>query len=166
MIEGLERGHADKKGEGRISINELYDYAFEKTTGSCSQSPKKEGSIEGTIFIGKNPLKIKENEYELKKSKLLKEFSIQLHPRILSESLTILRNNYQNPSSLEQLDITIFNFLESLLKDEFSVDNYSEAVQSLKGISIITTLPQNGTIGSVSKPEVPDIRNIRINGSV
>jgi formylglycine-generating enzyme required for sulfatase activity len=124
---------------------------------------KKEGSIEGPIFIGNNTLKIKENEYELKKSKLLKEFSIQLHPRILSESLTILRNNYQNPSSLEQVDITIFNFLESLLKGEFSVDNYSEAVQSLKGISIITTLPQNGTIGSVSKPEVPDIRNIRIN---
>lgn len=53
--------------------------------------------------------------------------------------------------------------MESLLKGEFQVDNYSEAVQSLKGISIITTLPQNGTIGSASKPEVPDIRNIRIN---
>ena len=75
LIEGLERGHADKKGEGRISIDELYDYAFEKTTGSCSQSPKKEGSIEGTIFIGKNPLKIRENEYASMKINLFDKYS-------------------------------------------------------------------------------------------
>ncbi len=56
LIEGLEKGQAGKRGEGKISIDDLYDYAFEKTTESCSQSPKKEGSIEGPFFIGKNPL--------------------------------------------------------------------------------------------------------------
>jgi len=62
LIEGLEKGYADK-GNGYISIEELYDYAFKKTKSEGYQSPKKEGSIEGTIFIGKNPLKIRENEY-------------------------------------------------------------------------------------------------------
>lgn len=55
LIEGLEKGQADKRGEGKISIDDLYDCAFEKTTERCSQSPKKEGRIEGIFFIGKPP---------------------------------------------------------------------------------------------------------------
>jgi formylglycine-generating enzyme required for sulfatase activity len=156
LIEGLEKGYADK-GNGYISIEELYDYAFEMTKSDGYQSPKMEGSIEGSIFIGRNPLKIRENEYELKKSKLLTEFGTQLHPRILNESLTILKNNYQNLSSMEQVDINIHYFLESLLKGEFSVDNYSEAVQYLKGISTKTPIFQGVSSQNVLKPDVLNI---------
>lgn len=163
LIEGLEKGCADKKSNGYISIEDLYKYACKMTKDNGYQSPKKEGSIEGTIFIGKNPLKIRENEYELKKSKLLKEFSTQLRPRILDESLTLLRKNYQTPSSMEQIDITIHYFLESLLKGEFSVASYSEAVQNLKGISINNSILPNESFVNSSTLDVPNIGNVGIN---
>jgi formylglycine-generating enzyme required for sulfatase activity len=162
LLEGLKTGSADEDEDGLIYVSDLYEYAHSRTIKRSSQSPVLKTQMEGKILIAKNPKKIKENEYELKKSKLLNEFSIQLHPHILSESLTILRTNYQNPSSLEQVDLTICNFLESLLKGEFSVDNYIEVVQSLKGISISTALPQNKNIGSFSKPEVQNIGNTGI----
>ena len=77
--------------------------------------------------------------------------------------LTILKKNYQNPSSLEQVDVTICNFLESLLKGEFFVDSYSEAVQHLKGISISPSLLQNGNHVGILKSDVPNIGNAGIN---
>lgn len=67
LIEGLETGCASQKDEGCISIDELYDYAYKMTSKGNVQYPKKKGDIEGTIFIGKNPLKVRENEYKLKK---------------------------------------------------------------------------------------------------
>ena len=87
LLEGLENGGADDDEDGLIYVNDLYEYARKKTTTRCSQSPVMKTQIEGKILIAKNPLKVKEKEYELKKSKLLEEFVTQLHPRILSESL-------------------------------------------------------------------------------
>lgn len=134
LIEGLEKGYADK-GNGYISIEELYDYAFENTKSEGYQSPKKEGNIEGSIFIGRNPQKIREKEYNSKKSKLLSEYIRTLHPLILNESLTVLRKAYDVPPSLESVEETIYDLLNSLLKSELQPDNYSDAVQHLKGIS-------------------------------
>ncbi|KKH97277.1 hypothetical protein EO95_16555 [Methanosarcina sp. 1.H.T.1A.1] len=136
LIEGLEKGYADKDKDGLISIDELYNYAFEKTTESCSQSPAKKGSIEGNIFIGRNLQLIRENEYESKKEKLIEEFSAQLPPIILSESQTILRKYYETSSPLESVDATIFDNLESLLNGEILVENYIETVQQLKRIDL------------------------------
>jgi len=142
LIEGLEKGYADK-GNGYISIEELYDYAFEKTKSEGYQSPKKEGNIEGSIFIGRNPQKIRENEYNSKKSKLLSEYIRTLHPVILNESLTVLRKAYGVPPSLESVEKTIYDLLNSLLKNELQPDNYSDVVQHLKGISTGSDSSQN-----------------------
>lgn len=142
LIEGLEKGYADK-GNGYISIEELYCYAFKKTKSEGYQSPKKEGNIEGPIFIGRNPQKIRENEYNLKKSKLLSEYIRTLHPLILDESLTILKKAYDVPPSLEPVEETIYDLLNSLLKSELHPDNYSDAVQHLKGISISSENSRN-----------------------
>lgn len=142
LIEGLEKGYADK-GNGYISIEELYDYAFKKTKSEGYQSPKKEGNIEGTIFIGTNPQKIRENEYNSKKSKLLNEYVRTLHPLILNESLTVLRKAYDVPPSLESVEETIYGLLNSLLKSELQPDNYSDAVQHLKGISTSSESSRN-----------------------
>ena len=162
LIEGLENGQADMQGEGHISIDNLYNYAFEKTTGSCSQSPKKEGSIEGPIYIGKNPLKIRENEYELKKSRLLEYFVFQLPPRVLNESLTILRKNYESQSSLEKAEVDICRLLNYFLDGELSLENYIVAVQHLKGFSIKTPVLYSESDQSILKPEVPNIGNREI----
>ncbi|MDW5549470.1 SUMF1/EgtB/PvdO family nonheme iron enzyme [Methanosarcina sp.] len=142
LIEGLEKGYADK-GNGYISIEELYDYAFKKTKSEGYQSPKKEGNIEGSIFIGRNPQKIRENEYNSKKSKLLSEYIRTLHPLILNESLTVLRKAYDVPPSLESVEETIYDLLNSLLKSELQPDNYSDAVQHLKGISTSSESSRN-----------------------
>lgn len=142
LIEGLEKGYADK-GNGYISIEELYDYAFKKTKSEGYQSPKKEGNIEGSIFIGRNPQKIRENEYELKKSRLLSEYIRTLPSLILNESLTVLRKAYDVPPSLDSVEETIYDLLNSLLKSELQPDNYSDAVQHLKGISTGSESSQN-----------------------
>lgn len=172
LLEGLEKGYADK-GNGYISIEELYDYAFKKTKSEGYQSPKKEGNIEGSIFIGRNPQKIRENEYNSKKSKLLSEYIRTLHPLILNESLTVLRKAYDVPPSLESVEETIYDLLNSLLKSELQPDNYSDAVQHLKGISTGSESSQNmnnvdksNTAASISEnkeplvnSEEPDIPN-------
>lgn len=134
LIEGLEKGYADK-GDGYISIEELYDYAFEKTKSDGYQSPKKEGSIEGSIFIGRNPQKIREKEYNSKKSKLISEYVRMLPPPVFNESLTILRKAYDAPPSLYSVEVAIYDLLNSLLKGELQPENYSDTVQHLKGIS-------------------------------
>jgi PKD repeat protein/uncharacterized caspase-like protein len=69
LIEGLEKGHADKDLNGLISIDELYYYASKKTKENSSQSPAMNGRIEGSIFIGMNPNKVTD-DYELNKKKL------------------------------------------------------------------------------------------------
>ena len=147
LIEGLEKGTADVDDDGLISIDELYDYAYKKTRENSTQSPKREGRVEGTIPIGKNLQKIREKEcelikkilrekeYEFKKKKLLEVFDDKLHPRIIDISLKIIRKNYDSPSSMEKEEVKINNYLESLLKDEFSIESYCDIVQQLKGIS-------------------------------
>jgi formylglycine-generating enzyme required for sulfatase activity len=136
LIEGLEKGYADK-GNGYISIEELYDYAFEKTKSEGYQSPKKEGNIEGTIFIGKNPLKIRENEYASMKRNLFDKYATYKFPNpILNESQTVLRKYYDAQGTLEPVDETIYGLLTSFLEGAISPENYTEAIQHLKGISV------------------------------
>lgn len=68
LIEGLEKGYADKKDNDYISLDDWYNYAYNMTKKRGMQSPKKEGSIEGSVKIGKNPLKIeKQKQEELQK---------------------------------------------------------------------------------------------------
>ena len=166
LIEGLEKGYADLNGDGYISIDELYEYAYKKTTENCTQSPKREGRIEGTFFIGRNPQKLRENEYHSKTDKLIKEFGSRLPPRILSESQIIQRKYYRS-SSMEQVDLIILGYLDSLLKSDLlpeecndHIESYIEAVQHLKGLN-----KNNGSIpplvsnSNISKPEAQDTEN-------
>lgn len=60
LIEGLEKGYANKDNDGNISVDDLYTYAFGETKKRCSQSPQKKANIEGNLFIGRNLLKIKD----------------------------------------------------------------------------------------------------------
>jgi formylglycine-generating enzyme required for sulfatase activity len=132
LIEGLEKGTADENGDGYISIDDLYDYAFGMTTKISSQSPKKEGSIEGTVFIGKNPLKIKEKEFKRKREKLLEIFGDQLpsDSDIVGECLAILRKFHKTPSLLEKEDKIILGCIESLLKNNLLPEKRGDAIQN------------------------------------
>jgi formylglycine-generating enzyme required for sulfatase activity len=145
LIEGLEKGYADQNGDGLISIDELYDYIYKKTTENCKQSPKREGRIEGIFQIGINPQKIRENKYELIKKKLFDELSEQLPSDVLGECQTILRKCYKTNCPLDKGDRIILDYLESLLKDDILkerreniIQNCIEAVQQLQMLHIST----------------------------
>lgn len=147
LIEGLEKGSA-ANADGLISIDDLYAYASKKTTEktsekNCTQFPKMIGEKEGTIYIGKNPLKVREREFEFKRDRLLDEFGAQLPSEILGECQAILRKHYKNPSLMDKGDIIIFGHIEALLKSDLSPEkrediilNCIEAVQHLKKMSI------------------------------
>jgi len=163
LLEGLTKGNADLGGDGLIDILEWYEYASKRCNDKYSQVTTIKTKFEERIVIGRNPLKIKEIEYELKKSRLLEDFVFQLPPRVLDESLTILRKNYESPSSLEKIEVDIHRLLESFLEGELSVENYSVAVQHLKGINIKTPLLYSGGGQSILKSEVSNVQNIRTN---
>jgi len=162
LLEGLMKGDADIGGDGLIDILEWYEYASKKCNDKYSQVTTIKTKFEERIVIGKNPLKIRENEYELKKSRLLEEFVFQFPPRVLNESLTILRKNYESPSSLEKVEVGICRLLNYFLEGELSLDNYIVAVQHLKGFSIKTPVLYSESDQSILKLEVPNIGNIEI----
>lgn len=142
LVEGLEKGYADKDDNGYISIDGLYNYASEKTKENSLQSPKMEGNVEGTIIIGKNFRKIREKDYEQKMKKLLDEFGSQFPTNILGECQSILRRHYKTPSLMNKDDKIILGYIEHLLEDNLSsekradiIQNCIEVVQKLKRIN-------------------------------
>ena len=55
VVEGLETGSADRDGDGRISIDELYNHVVEQVrTNRPEQMPTKSGYVEGDIVIGRS----------------------------------------------------------------------------------------------------------------
>jgi uncharacterized caspase-like protein len=56
LVEGLKTGSADLDEDGRVSIDELYDYVYTRVREcSAHQTPGKSGSGYGDIVIAKNP---------------------------------------------------------------------------------------------------------------
>lgn len=163
LLEGLRKGDADLGGDGLIDILELYEYASKKCNDEYSQVTTIKSKFEERIVIGKNPLIIRKNEYELKKTRLLEGFVSKLPPSILDESLTILRKNYENSSTLDKVEIDIHRMLESFLEGELSVENYIIAVQHLKKIKIKNPPLQRRSRQRTSKSEVLNTQNARTN---
>ena len=52
VVEALETGKADRDGDRRISVDELYDYVYDRVRElTPSQSPTKLSSLEGPLYI-------------------------------------------------------------------------------------------------------------------
>ncbi|QOL25656.1 caspase family protein [Thalassotalea sp. LPB0316] len=83
LIQGLKTGEPDLNGDGFITINELYSYAYQQVTNESSQEPTCSGiDIKGDLTIaksGKQPRKEREKALE----KLL--FSLKHDKRIGKE---------------------------------------------------------------------------------
>ena len=57
LVEGLRTGAADLDGDGKIALDELYDYVYERvlTSGHAKQTPHKWAQkIEGQIVIAQS----------------------------------------------------------------------------------------------------------------
>jgi len=57
LVEGLESGRADLDGDGDVSLDELYDYVYDRVTEATPhQIPEKsELGVRGNIIIARNP---------------------------------------------------------------------------------------------------------------
>jgi diguanylate cyclase (GGDEF)-like protein/PAS domain S-box-containing protein len=55
VAEGLETGEADRDGDKRISVDELYDYVYDRVKQETpSQNPNKLSSLEGPLYIARS----------------------------------------------------------------------------------------------------------------
>jgi hypothetical protein len=57
LVEGLKTGAADRDGDGRISIDEIYDYVYDEVRDATpSQTPSKwTYDLQGDLYIARNP---------------------------------------------------------------------------------------------------------------
>ena len=57
LVRGLETGEADLDGDGWVSLDELYDYVYERVIDETPQQPpgKWTFDLQGDIFIARNP---------------------------------------------------------------------------------------------------------------
>jgi len=55
IVEGLESGEADRNGDCWVSVEELYDYVYERVQERMPrQKPQMMSNVEGRIFIARN----------------------------------------------------------------------------------------------------------------
>jgi Caspase domain/WD domain, G-beta repeat/WD40-like Beta Propeller Repeat len=56
VVEGLRTGAADRDRDGRISVDELYEYVYERVREHTpSQTPEKGGTTRGRLIVAWNP---------------------------------------------------------------------------------------------------------------
>jgi formylglycine-generating enzyme required for sulfatase activity/uncharacterized caspase-like protein len=58
LVEGMRTGAADLDADGRISLDELYTYAYDQIlrSGQAKQTPHKFLEIEGDIYVARSPV--------------------------------------------------------------------------------------------------------------
>jgi molecular chaperone DnaK len=55
MVEGLSSGEADRDEDGLVSLNELYDYVFDKVQGqNPSQTPRRQIDMDGDLYLARS----------------------------------------------------------------------------------------------------------------
>jgi molecular chaperone DnaK len=55
MVEGLASGEADRDEDGLVSLNELYDYVFDKVQArNPSQTPRRQIDLDGDLYLARS----------------------------------------------------------------------------------------------------------------
>jgi len=130
LLEGLRSGTVAGDSNGDIALVDLYTYAHEKTVAKYSQTPYLKIDCEGKIIIGKNPLKVKENNFISKRDKLVTIYDDGfLPPNVFDISMIVLVDVYEKPNELTKSDEKIRKSLEDLLDGKISVKTYIHTVQ-------------------------------------
>jgi hypothetical protein len=56
VVQGLETGEADRDGDGRVSVDELYDFVFDQVRQATpDQRPGIFSDVQGALYIATNP---------------------------------------------------------------------------------------------------------------
>uniref|UniRef100_UPI0032E3BE80 caspase, EACC1-associated type n=1 Tax=Methanosarcina sp. UBA5 TaxID=1915593 RepID=UPI0032E3BE80 len=128
FVEGLKSGAVAGDNNGDINLDDLYNYVYEKAI-RYSQVPFKQVACEGKVLIGKNPLKVKEQDFKKKKRKLARIIRKELPTDVYNISMIVLVDGYEKPGELTETDKEINSSLEDLLEGKISVKTYINTVQ-------------------------------------
>jgi hypothetical protein len=56
LVRGLATGAADRDGDGRVSVDELYDYLYEEVRQTTpNQTPNMLATVQGSLYLARNP---------------------------------------------------------------------------------------------------------------
>lgn len=56
VVHGLQTGEADRDGDGRVSVDELYDFVFDQVRqATTDQRPGIFADVQGALYIAQNP---------------------------------------------------------------------------------------------------------------
>jgi WD40 repeat protein len=56
VVQGLATGEADRDGDGWVSLNELYDYVFDRVRAqNPNQTPSRDVEMQGELYVARSP---------------------------------------------------------------------------------------------------------------
>ena len=144
LLDGLKTGVADTDEDGFVSIGELYNYASSRTKQISPQTPIMKGEFKGNIIIGNNPKKRKEIIFNGNIKKLIEMSKEgQLEEILFYEAINIVSKNYENPSTLTDIEREIKPHIEHLLAGSITSQGYSNVINVIKAFKA---------------PDVPEVR--------
>jgi hypothetical protein len=114
LLEGIKSGEADKDGDSLISLDEWYDFAYDKVVENLStQTPRRwVYNQEGRLIIARNPKPIKPAELAWELREAIKDDRPTVRLGAISELAHILN------SPNKRLTLAARNALLNLLKDD------------------------------------------------
>lgn len=154
LVEGLKSGAIAGDNYGNITLDDLYYYAYEKTT-KYSQTPYQKVDCKGKVIIGKNPLKVKENNFNSKLDKLVKIYADGLLPSdIYDTSMTVLIAAYEKPNELTEdyrkMSKSLEDFLEGKIRDKTYIHTFQYYKKKAKDEDL-------HALAKLKKQEIPEI---------
>ncbi len=115
LLEGLETGKADRDQDHQISVDELYDYIFDRVRElTPNQTPTKQSALEGPLYVARS------------------NYTRSVEPAKLDERLILLTQNSVPGARLDAVDeldrllnsqtpsvvLAARNLLEAMLDDD------------------------------------------------
>jgi uncharacterized caspase-like protein len=59
VVHGLQTGEADRDGDGRVSVDELYDFVFDRVRQATpDQRPGIFADVQGALYIPRTPTRL------------------------------------------------------------------------------------------------------------
>ncbi|MDZ7689574.1 MAG: caspase family protein [Balneolaceae bacterium] len=129
LLEGIKSGNADRDGDSLITLDEWYDYAYEKVVENLpTQTPRRwVYNQEGKLIIARNPCLVEPADL----SKELRDAIADDEPPVRLEAISRLADILHGPD--RRLAFAARESLENLQKDE-SIEVREAAKRILKGI--------------------------------
>jgi hypothetical protein len=114
LVEGLATGDADRDEDGWISLDELYDYVFDKVQEqNPHQTPNRQVDLEGELYLARSPRRIRPVPIPSDLQAAINDPNIytrrgavsELQVRLASDDLPVAAGAYQALAELARNDI-------------------------------------------------------------